>query len=394
MKKITCLIISVIMLLPNLAFADFHTSDWAREEVVNADKLGLVPDEMKDDELNATITRAEFAGIAVKLLEAYSDGELQSYSGNFADIEGNPYEHYIRCAYYYGITNGTGKTEDGEIVFSPDELIKRQDLATMFARVIKKIEFEYWTLSENEKYPLDISFAPQFDDDGVIDDYAKEAVYYMAKKGIIKGFSSDCILNSGEYVVSTYFQPLGNSTKEQAIAISKRIFYDLSAKSEKDDVEDIDYYSYIGKEFSDIKKEFGEPEYAFSYCHFDYVFYKFGDVSFAFSDVRRFVPVDGSPVYPGEEFYEEPALASKGVLTKVQNIFNAENESLNTEELREFTGLDFNVQEYEGIYSFHSAFDYKIGYRYFIEVVQDGIIHCDDMMFVEKYSYDESVFEE
>ena len=262
----------------------------------------------------------------------------------------------------------------------------------MFARVIKKIEFEYWTLSENEKYPLDISLAPQFDDDAVIDDYAKEAVYYMAKKGIINGIVSDSLLNSGDG--SSCFQPLGNSTKEQAIAISNRIFNDLSAKSENDDVKAIDYCSYIGKEFSDIKKEFGEPEYAFSYCHYDYVFYKFGDVSFAFSDVRRFVPVDGSPVYPGEEFYEEPALASKGVLTKVQNIFNTENGSLNTEDLREFTGLDFNIQEYEGIYSFHSAFDYKIGYRYFIELVQDGIIHRDDKMFVEKYSYDESVFEE
>ena len=50
-----------------------------------------------------------------------------------------------------------------------------------------------------------------FDDDDQISEYAHESVYYMAKRGIIKGMSE------------TDFAPQGIATKEQAILISNRI---------------------------------------------------------------------------------------------------------------------------------------------------------------------------
>jgi len=186
-------------------------SDWAEAEVNEAKKLNLIPPEMLNDNLTENITRAEFAAIAVQLHQAIVGEELNWHGGYIIDIDDNMYEMYIRGAYNFGITNGTGE-KDGGVIFSPDLNITREQLATMLCRVVKLNKFEDWISGDDSDFPLDISNTSKFSDDYQISAYANEAVYYMSKHGIIKG------------VDSSHFAPLDTATKEQAILLALRIY--------------------------------------------------------------------------------------------------------------------------------------------------------------------------
>lgn len=186
-------------------------SDWAEAEVNEAKELNLIPPEMLNDNLTENITRAEFAAIAVQLHQAIVGEELSWHGGYIIDIDDNMYQMYIRGAYNFGITNGTGE-KDGGVIFSPDLNITREQLATMLCRVVKLNKFEDWISGNDSDFPLDISNTKKFSDDYQISDYANEAVYYMSKHGIIKG------------VDSTHFAPLDTATKEQAILLALRIY--------------------------------------------------------------------------------------------------------------------------------------------------------------------------
>ena len=179
----------------------FITSDWAAEEVYEAYQNNLIPEEMLEDTLYDTITREEFAAVAVKLYENIV-GEAP-----YVDIDDMPftdcdheseYLSYIAIAYELGITKGTSET-----TFSPYDNISREQLATMLYRVIK--------LAENDKiYDFDVNNVRKFYDDSEISAYAKESVYFMAEYGIVKG------------VDGAHFAPLDTATKEQSILISVR----------------------------------------------------------------------------------------------------------------------------------------------------------------------------
>lgn len=180
---------------------EFITSDWATEEVYEAYQNNLIPDGMLEDTLYDTITREEFAAIAVKLYEnivgdvPYVDIDDMSFTD--CDYE-SEYISYIAIAYELGITKGTSLS-----TFSPYDNISREQLATMLYRVIK--------LAENDKtYDFDVNNVRKFYDDSEISAYAKESVYFMAEYGIVKG------------VDGAHFAPLDTATKEQSILISVR----------------------------------------------------------------------------------------------------------------------------------------------------------------------------
>lgn len=180
---------------------EFATSDWAAEEVREAYQKDLIPNEMLDDVLYNTITREEFAAIAVKLYENLT-GE-----GTYANIYNMPftdcntdskYISYIAVAYELGITKGTSQS-----TFSPYDNISREQLTAMLYRVIKLVE-------NDETFDFDVNNVRKFFDDSDISDYAKESVYFMAEYGIVKGIDS------------AHFAPLDTATKEQSILISVR----------------------------------------------------------------------------------------------------------------------------------------------------------------------------
>lgn len=195
-----------------------HVSNWALDEVAEAEGLGLLPDTLKDADMTKKIDRAEFAAVAVQLYESLTNREAASVRTSFTDIIGNANEESIEKAYYLGFTAGI--TDD---TFAPDVHINREQMATMLCRVIKKYRYREWTLETDKKYYLDTLGAPTFEDDADISDFAKPSVYYMANVGIIKG------------VDKTHFAPksltteqeaagYATATREQAVALSLRVY--------------------------------------------------------------------------------------------------------------------------------------------------------------------------
>ena len=230
MKKLISFILVFAMLVPAVVFADYNVSDWAVEEVARAEKNELIPSELKSADLTQNITRAEFTAVAMELFEYLNGEEPEVYEGEFTDIGGNVYEKYIRSAFKYGIVYGTKINEDGTVVFSPDEYITRQQLAAILCRVINRFDGETWIFEE-----ADTTDEILFADDELIDYYAKEAVYYLSKNGIVKGVSE------------THFAPLDTATREQAISLSMRIYDNMSKKPVKTAQPTKNPESYIGK---------------------------------------------------------------------------------------------------------------------------------------------------
>lgn len=184
-------------------------SDWAKQETDEAYARNLIPLEMLGTDLKMDVTREQFAAIAVALYERITGKVADASTENLPFTDCSPtgtYSRYVAAAYKLGITNGTSET-----TFTPSATITREQLATMLYRVILKAREE--GIIENE-LPLTLENVA-FTDDAQISKYAHESVYYMAKRGIIKGMSE------------TEFAPQGVATKEQAILISNRIAANL-----------------------------------------------------------------------------------------------------------------------------------------------------------------------
>ena len=182
-----------------------NVSDWAKKETGEAYERNLIPLEMLGTDLKTDVTREQFAAIAVALYERITGKVADDSVENLPFTDCSPtgtYSRYVAAAYKLGITNGTSET-----TFAPSATITREQLSTMLYRVILKARED--GIIENEM-PLTIDEFV-FDDDAQISEYARESVYYMAKRGIIKGMSE------------TEFAPQGVATKEQAILISNRI---------------------------------------------------------------------------------------------------------------------------------------------------------------------------
>ena len=203
MKKVLGIVLTIVLAFSSVSVLAtdndgviVNASDWAMEEVSEAYDMGLIPEALEDENLTENVTRAEFAAIAVMLLENLT-GESVNVDYDrmpFDDIEKSLYHNEILTAYGLGITNGTS-----ENTFSPDALITREQMATMLLRTLSVAEID--TDAESEVF---------FSDSDEISDYAKDAVTFMAENEIING------------VGYNKFAPKATATREQAIAISLR----------------------------------------------------------------------------------------------------------------------------------------------------------------------------
>lgn len=173
---------------------DAEVSDWAREQVDSAAVKGLMPDGLGDD-FTVNITRAEFAALAVKLYEAMS-GETAPAPGESPFSDTN--DPVIIQANALGIVYGDGGK------FSPDGLLTRQELAVMLSRVYTKLGGE-----------IPEATAIAFADNDKVSSWAMDAVAFMSSREIMNG------------VGGNRFDPTGNASIEQALAIALRMFENL-----------------------------------------------------------------------------------------------------------------------------------------------------------------------
>lgn len=171
----------------------YKNSDWATIELNKANELGIIPAIFNNQDLTQNITRKEFAHIAVKLWEKVSGQTVVAGPKNpFVDTE----DIEVLKAYNLDITKGTSET-----TFEPDELITREQMATMMTRALTKAGINT---------SADLNIAGKFSDDSKMHDWGKEAIYYMSNIEIIKGIGNNI------------FDVLGNATREQALLISER----------------------------------------------------------------------------------------------------------------------------------------------------------------------------
>lgn len=185
-----------------------YCSAWAEAELLDAQQQGMFPAVFAGADMTQPITRVEFAAIAVKLYEKMSGRTAQaSGSGTFSDTSD---VDVLKC-HALGIVNGM---EDGD--FHPNEKICRQDAATMLVRAYKAAYWQGWTLANDASYTantLDYGDVELYADHGWIKQYAYTAVYFLTKRGAVKG------LGDGK------FGPDGYCTREQAVVMALRFMY-------------------------------------------------------------------------------------------------------------------------------------------------------------------------
>ena len=166
-------------------------SEWAASEVNAAKQKSLVTAELSGN-YQKDITREEFADLIINMLRKAGKITTTPAESPFSDTS----SPNIILANSLGIVNGTG---DGE--FSPYKNIDRQQIATMFERMIKNIYPEQADIPVGDN---------KFADDGSIQEWASEGVYFVNAAGIVNG------------VGENRFDPEGKCTAEQAILIMLR----------------------------------------------------------------------------------------------------------------------------------------------------------------------------
>ena len=186
---------------------------WFEGELKEAYELGLIPDRLIGVDLTQPITREEFAELAVRLYEITTGEAVEPESPNPFTDTSNP---EILKAFKLGITTGTSQIteQNPKTTFKPDDLINREQCATMLFRAIKAI---------HPDGDYSIEGVKDFADQQYISSWAVEATKYMSKLGIIKGddkgnFMPKAITPAQE--AAGY----GMATRDAAIVLSYRTY--------------------------------------------------------------------------------------------------------------------------------------------------------------------------
>ncbi len=149
-------------------------------------------------EPDVSITR----GMLVTVLYRLS-GATVTDSSTFGDVASDSYySNAIAWATQNGIVNGVGNN-----LFDPEREIKREDMATIFARYMTKMGIELAEANDDLVYA----------DEGEISDYAKDAIHEMKKAGLMNG--------KGE----NSFDPVGTATRGETATILMR-FVELTSQ--------------------------------------------------------------------------------------------------------------------------------------------------------------------
>ncbi len=195
------------------------TSDWSETEIDRARDYDLVPDILDHAVMTEPITRLEFVAVSVKTYEKLTSSKsLPATVNPFVDC--NDLE--MLKGYNLGITVGTSDT-----TFSPDDLLDREQCATMLTRMFKRATIPGWTYPTDGNFSLQYTRPAPFADDLDISFWAKDSVYFMAANKIILGVGDNYFAprNSTPDQEARYY---ANATREQALAIAVRMVENLN----------------------------------------------------------------------------------------------------------------------------------------------------------------------
>lgn len=191
MKKLILSLIIAIILVPNISEA--APSQWALSEVNKAKEYDLLTPSLMD-KYQDNITREEFAELVVKLYAGITGEEIIITDDNPFSDTSNP---EVIKAYNLGIVKGVGGG-----LYSPLTNITREQIAVMYFRLLSSIDSGY----VNDFGDL------TFKDKETISSWAVSEVKFLNNIGTIKGYEDNT------------FRPLRNTSKEEAIALTVRLY--------------------------------------------------------------------------------------------------------------------------------------------------------------------------
>ena len=198
-KKIILSVISLSAVLGTSALAA-DLSGWAVSDYQKANEAGLVSYSVVANNLKDNITREEFCELVVNLYEKLTGEDM-------IEPEVSPFEDTnsmaVAQAYCYGMVSGTG---DG--TFTPDRLVTRQEMAKMLVSTLTASEVDF---NISDGYD-DTDMLDVFSDSDEVSSWAKSSVVTMLNYSLMSGVDDEV------------FEPLGSTTREQAISSVNRSF--------------------------------------------------------------------------------------------------------------------------------------------------------------------------
>lgn len=182
-------------------FADVPQSHWANEAVGYVYKNGLMNGvDTTAFQPNSSLTRAMF----VVILGRMAGAEVAAGESGFTDVsEGQWYSGYVAWAAGKGIVTGT---ENGG--FSPNNVITREQMATMIARYVE---------SDGLTLPKTVAPADPFTDRNAVSSWAESGVELMRQTGILTGYGDGS------------FRPQSTANRAEAAMIFMRLAKALSS---------------------------------------------------------------------------------------------------------------------------------------------------------------------
>lgn len=194
MKKkigLASIILTVALLMSGSLSADI--SKWARDAVFRMHSLELIPKRIDTvDSMQKAITREEFSEFLFNYY-SYMTGNTEKdfiQKGIFQDTK-NP---KVEALFKLGVVNGISKT-----AFGPDKRISREEMATMFMRLMRMLDLDLKEASDQT-----------FSDHQTISAWAREGVYFCKENALIGGRENN------------RFDPKANSTVQEVASIIDR----------------------------------------------------------------------------------------------------------------------------------------------------------------------------
>ena len=202
-----CLLM-VFSTIPMASAAYSGVAQWFEPSLREKQELGLLPASYNGFDLSKKSTRAEMCELAVHALEKITGyAIIPEKTDYFTDTD----KDYIVKAYELGIVSGY---PDG--TFKPDNFLTRQEFFQIIENFCKASAFQ----------PVaDESYLGSFTDTAKVDQWAKEAAQICVRYGYVNGKAE----NDG-----TYLDPLGNASRQEAMAMFLRAYKSLN-----------EYYYYI-----------------------------------------------------------------------------------------------------------------------------------------------------
>ncbi len=169
-----------------------NPSSWAIPNLEEANRLSLLPEILKDADLQQNITRREMCYLATTAYERLTGNEpIPNFIDHFTDTD----DSLICAAYEIGIVNGYN---DGS--FLPEQLLTRQEFFQILVNFNRCI---------NKPANIKEDYLAKFDDRGEVDSWAEDAAQELVALGVVTGSNGKLL-------------PRDHTNREQAIVMFLR----------------------------------------------------------------------------------------------------------------------------------------------------------------------------